>query len=56
MEGRPEEAGKLSLAPVADLRAALKLSVEGAREAPRKGPQAARRAAPRAPSSVLPWE
>jgi hypothetical protein len=41
LEGQPEEAGKPSLAPLADLKAALELSVEEAREAPRKGPHRA---------------
>jgi non-homologous end joining protein Ku len=51
LEGRPaEEAGKPGLAPVADLMAALNRSPEEASEAPRKGPLAARKAAPRAPA------
>jgi hypothetical protein len=42
LEGRPaEEAGKPGLAPVADLMAALQLSLEEASEAPRKGPRRA---------------
>jgi len=57
LEGRPaEEAGKPGLAPVADLMAALNRSPEEASEAPRKGPLAAPRAAPCAPSSVLLWK
>jgi hypothetical protein len=57
MEGRSaEEAGKPGVAPAAELMAAPQLSLEEASEAPRKGPLAARRAAPCAPSSILPWK